>query len=161
MTGIKTKFVLTMTIWALLLSVPVTAGERFTDNGDETVTDHQLGVMWAKSDNQGNINWNDANQWLEFTFPYTIEKQYDNWRLPTLAELKSLYVPDKAYKGYETDCGQRIKSVPEIKLSCGWVWTSERSAIQAAIFNFNRGYHYMARIGHYKSYRALPVRDLK
>jgi len=150
-----------MTIGALLLSVPVTAGERFTDNGDETVTDHQLGVMWAKSDNQGNINWNDANQWLEFTFPYTIEKQYDNWRLPTLAELKSLYVPDKAYKGYETDCGQRIKSVPEIKLSCGWVWTSERSAIQAAIFNFNRGYHYMARIGHYKSYRALPVRDLK
>ncbi|MBW2711077.1 MAG: DUF1566 domain-containing protein [Deltaproteobacteria bacterium] len=163
MTGIKTKIIFIMAVWVFFLSAPVLAGDRFTDNGDGTVTDHQLGVMWAKTDNQGNINWNDANQWVEFTFPYTIEKQYDDWRLPTLAELKSLYVyvPDKAYKGYETDCGQRIKIVPDIKLSCGWVWTSERSAIQAAIFNFNRGYHYMARIGHYKSYRVLPVRDLK
>ena len=160
MTGIKTKIIFIMAVWAFFLSAPVLAGDRFTDNGDGTVTDHQLGVMWAKTDNQGNINWNDANQWVEFTFPYTITKQYDNWRLPTLAELKSLYVPDKAHKGYETDCGQLIKAVPEIKLSCGWVWTSERSAIQAAIFNFNRGYHYMDRIGHYKSYRALPVRDL-
>ncbi|MBW2572596.1 MAG: DUF1566 domain-containing protein [Deltaproteobacteria bacterium] len=163
MTGIKTKIIFIMAVWVFFLSAPVLAGDRFTDNGDGTVTDHQLGVMWAKTDNQGNINWNDANQWVEFTFPYTIEKQYDDWRLPTLAELKSLYVyvPDKAYKGYETDCGQRIKIVPDIKLSCGWVWTSERSAIQAAIFNFNRGYHYMARIGHYKSYRTLPVRDMK
>ena len=161
MPGIKSTIVTIVTLCAFFLSAPVLADDRFTDNGDGTVTDHQLGVMWAKTDNQGNINWNDANQWVKFTFSYTIEKQYDNWRLPTLAELKSLYVPDKAYKGYETDCGQRIKAVPEIKLSCGWIWTSERSAIQAAIFNFNRGYHYMARIGHYKSYRALPVRDLE
>jgi hypothetical protein len=161
MSGIKSTLVIIVTLFAFFLSAPVFADDRFTDNGDGTVTDHQLGVMWAKTDNQGNINWNDANQWVEFTFPFTITKQYDNWRLPTLAELKSLYVPDKTYKGYETDCGQKVKTVPEIKLSCGWVWTSERSAIQAAIFNFNRGYHYMDRIGHYKSYRALPVRDLK
>ena len=161
MSVIKSTIVTIVTLCAFFLSAPVLAGDRFTDNGDGTVTDHQLGVMWAKTDNQGNINWKDATQWVEFTFPYTIEKQYDNWRLPTLAELKSLYISYKAYKGYETDCGQRIKTVPEIKLSCGWVWTSERSAIQAAIFNFNRGYHYMDRIGHYKSYRALPVRDLK
>jgi hypothetical protein len=161
MSGIKTKFVLTMTIWALFLSAPVWAGDRFTDNGDGTVTDYQLGVMWAKTDNQGDINWKQAELWVKYTFPFTIKAKYDDWRLPTLAELKSLSVPDKAYKGYETDCGQLIKAVPEIELSCGWVWTSERSAIQAAIFNFNRGYHYMDRIGHYKSYRALPVRNLK
>jgi hypothetical protein len=161
MSGIKSTIVTIVTLCAFFLSAPVLAGDRYTDNGDGTVTDHQLGVMWAKTDNQGNINWNDAIKWVEFTFPDTITKQYDNWRLPTLAELKSLYVQDKAYKGYETDCGQLIKPVPEIKLSCGWVWTSERSAIQAAIFNFNRGYHYMDRIGHYKSYRALPVRDLE
>ena len=161
MTGIKTKFVLIMTIGALLLSVPVTAGERFTDNGDETVTDHQLGVMWSKTDNQGDINWKQANLWVKYTFPDTLEAKYDNWRLPTLAELQSLYVKDKKSKGYETDCGQRIKTVPEIKLSCGWVWTSETSAIQAFIFNFNRGYHYSDRMVHNKSYRALPVRDLK
>ena len=161
MSEIKSTIVTIVTLCAFFLSAPIFAGDRFTDNGDGTVTDHELGVMWAKTDNQGNINWNDANQWVKFTFPYTIPKQYDNWRLPTLKELQSLYIPDKGYKGYETDCGQRIKAITEIKLSCGWVWTSERSAIQAAIFNFNRGYHYMDRIGHYKSYRALPVRDLK
>ncbi|MFC1788822.1 DUF1566 domain-containing protein [Thermodesulfobacteriota bacterium] len=161
MTGIKTKFVLAITIWALLLSVPVMAGERFTDNGDETVTDHQLGVMWSKTDNQGDINWKQADLWVKYTFPYTLEAKYDNWRLPTLAELQSLYLKDKKSKGYETDCGQRVKTVPEIKLSCGWVWTSETSAIQAYIFNFNRGYHYSDRMVHNKSYRALPVRDLK
>jgi hypothetical protein len=145
----------------LLNSAPTVAGDRFTDNGDDTVTDHQLGVMWAKTDNQGDINWKQANQWVKYTFGDTLEKRYDNWRLPTLAELQSLYVDDKDYDGYETDCGQRVKIVSDIKLSCGWVWTSETSAIQAFIFNFNRGYHYADRMVHNKAYRALPVRDLK
>jgi hypothetical protein len=144
-----------------LFGTPVWSAERFTDNGDGTVTDHDLGVMWSKTDNQGNINWKQASLWVKYTFPDTLEKKYDNWRLPTLSELQSLYVSDKKYKGYETDCGQRVKIVPDIKLSCGWVWTSETSAIQAFIFNFNRGYHYSDRMVHKKAYRALPVRDLK
>lgn len=145
----------------LLISAAVIAGERFTDNGDGTVTDHQLDVMWAKTDNQGDIDWKQANRWVKYTFPYTIKAQYDDWRLPTLAELQSLYVHDKKYKGYETDCGQRVRIVSDIQLTCGWVWTSETSAIQAYIFNFNRGYHYTDRMVHNKAYRALPVRDLK
>ena len=35
---------------------PVTAADRFTDNGDGTVTDNKLGLMWSKTDNQGDIN---------------------------------------------------------------------------------------------------------
>lgn len=145
----------------LLLGATVMADDRFTDNGDGTLTDHQLGVMWAKTDNLGDIDWKQAKLWVKYTFPYTIKAQYDDWRLPTLTELQSLYVHDKKYKGYETDCGQRVKIVSDIKLSCGWVWTSETSAIQAYIFNFNRGYHYTDRMVHNKAYRALPVRDLK
>jgi len=144
-----------------LFGTPVLAAERFTDNGDGTVTDHQLGVMWAKTDNQGNINWKQANLWVKYTFPDTLIKRFDNWRLPTLAELQSLYIQDKKYKGYETDCGQKVKIVPDIKLSCGWIWTSETSAIQAYIFNFHRGYHYSDRMVHNRDYRVLPVRDLK
>lgn len=161
MSGIKPTIVTIMTLCAFFLSAPVLAGDRFTDNGDGTVTDHQLGVMWAKTDNQGDINWKQAELWIKYTFPYSIKAKYDNWRLPTLAELESLYIKEKKIKGYETDCGQRVKIVPVIKLSCGWVWTSETSAIQAFIFNFNRGYHYSDRMVHNKSYRALPVRDLK
>ena len=158
---IKLSNLLIMAICILLISTPAIGGERFTDNGDETVTDHQLGLMWARTDNQGDINWKQATQWVRYTFGDTLVKRYDNWRLPTLAELQSLYVHDKAYEGYETDCGQRVKIVPEIKLSCGWVWTSETSAIQARIFNFNRGYHYTDRMVHNKAYRALAVRELE
>ena len=161
MSGIKSTIVAIATLCAFFLSAPVFADDRFTDNGDGTVTDHQLGVMWAKTDNQGNINWKQANLWIKYTFPDTLEKKYDNWRLPTLTELESLYIKEKKIKGYETDCGQRVKILPVIKLSCGWVWTSETSAIQAFIFNFNRGYHYSDRMVHNKAYRALPVRDLK
>lgn len=158
---IKLSKILIIVTCILLSGTPAMAGDRFTDNGDETVTDHQLGLMWARTDNQGDINWKQANQWVTYTFGDTLAKRYDNWRLPTLAELRSLYVNDKAYKGYEADCGQRVKIVPEIKLSCGWVWTSETSAIQAYIFNFNRGYYYTDRMAHSKAYRALPVRDLE
>lgn len=161
MSGIKLTTVTIATLCTLFLSAAVWAGDRFTDNGDGTVTDHQLGVMWAKTDNQGNINWKQANLWVQYTFPDTLVKRYDNWRLPTLSELKSLYIQDKKHKGYETDCGQRVKIVPAIKLSCGWVWTSETSAIQAYIFNFHRGYHYSDRMVHNRDYRVLPVRDLK
>ncbi|MBW2605297.1 MAG: DUF1566 domain-containing protein [Deltaproteobacteria bacterium] len=161
MPGIKSTIVTIVTLCAFFLSAPVFADDRFTDNGDGTVTDHQLGVMWARTDNQGNISWKQADLWIKYTFPDTLEKKYDNWRLPTLAELESLYIKEKKIEGYETDCGQRVKIVPVIKLSCGWVWTSETSAIQAFIFNFNRGYHYSDRMVHNKAYRALPVRDLK
>ena len=157
----KLLYILIMIICLLLVDTSVFSGDRFTDNGDGTVTDHQLGVMWAKTDNQGDINWKQANLWVKYTFPDTIEAPYDDWRLPKLAELQSLYVSDKKYQGYETDCGQRVKIVSAIKLSCGWVWTLETSAIQAKIFNFNRGYHYSDRMVHKKAYRALPVRDLK
>ena len=142
---------------------PAMAGDRFTDNGDGTVTDRKFNLMWSKTDNQGDINWIQAEKWVQFTFPDTIPKRYENWRLPTLAELQSLLVEDKQNKGYETECGQWVKTVPEIKLSCGWVWTSETDPIAptARIFNFDNVYHYTVRKAHKRGYRALPVRNVK
>ena len=145
----------------LFFIAPVMSDDRFTDNGDGTVTDHQLGVMWAKYDNQGDIGWKQARKWVRYTFPDTLIKTYHNWRLPTLKELQSLYVSDEEYEGYESNCGQMVKIVPEIRLSCGWAWSSETSSIQAFVFNFHRGYHYTDRMVHKKAYRALPVRDLE
>ncbi|MDY6792704.1 MAG: DUF1566 domain-containing protein [Thermodesulfobacteriota bacterium] len=154
-------FIVAMSLF--LLAAPALAGDRFTDNGDGTVTDHQLGVMWAKTDNHGDINWKQAEKWVKYTFPLTLEKKYDNWRLPTLKELESLSIKDKKYRGYETACGQWVKIVPEIRLTCGWIWTSEVSEIgpTASIFNFDNVYHYTVRKAHKRAYRALPVRDLK
>ena len=147
--------------WLAVLCSAALAEERFTVNPDGTVADHELGVMWARESNPGDINWHQAKQWVKYTFPDTIPAGYDDWRLPTLEELASLYVRDEGYKGYETDCGQRVKIVPEIQLTCGWIWTSERKSITARVYNFNRGYHYTDRMVHYRAYRALPVRDME
>ena len=62
MYGNKLSHGLIIVTCILLIGTPALAGDRFTDNGDETVTDHQLGLMWAKTDNQGDINWKEANQ---------------------------------------------------------------------------------------------------
>ncbi len=162
--SIRLLFKLAIVLVTVIFNLfPVLAGERFTDNGDGTVTDHELGLMWSKTDNNGNIDWNQAVKWVQYTFPYTLEKSYQNWRLPTLKELQSLVEQDKNYKGYETDCGQYAKNVSQIKLSCGWIWTSEANprAPTARIFNFDNVYHYTVRKAQKRGYRALPVRDLK
>ena len=156
---------LTITAFAIVFSLlPAAAGERFTDNGDGTITDHEFGLMWSKTDNNGDINWIQAEKWVKFTFPLTLEKNYDNWRLPTLKELQSLEAAQtKDSKGYETDCGQLVKITPLIRLSCGWVWTSEEDprAPTARIFNFNNVYNYTVRKSQNRGYRALPVRDIE
>ena len=148
-------------IFMLVNITTVLAGERFTDNGDGTIIDHKLGLMWSKTDNQGNINWRQAEKWVKYTFPYTISAKHDDWRLPTLEELSSLYMADNNYQGYETDCGQKVKIVPVIELSCGWLWTSETRSITARLYNFNRGFHYTDRMVKTRGYRVLPVRTLK
>ncbi|MBL0713339.1 MAG: DUF1566 domain-containing protein [Desulfosarcina sp.] len=150
----------------LVVSVLAVAGvapadERFSDNGDGTVTDHKLNLMWAQTDNQGDINWKQADRWIRFTFPDTIQARYDDWRMPTLAELQTLYVSDPAYAGDETACGQVVRMTPTIRLTCGWVWTADTQAITAAVFNFQRGIHYTDRMVHYRGHRALAVRSIK
>ena len=148
-------------VMVMLAAAAVHAEDRFTDNGDGTVTDHKLNLMWSKTDNNGNIDWKQAVRWVRYTFPDTLEKKYDNWRLPTVEELKSLYVKDAEYDGYESDCGQRVKIVSAIRISCGWVWTADVEAITATVFNFQRGIYYTDRMVQRRAHRALPVRDLK
>jgi hypothetical protein len=101
-----------------------------------------------------------ARQWIQFTFPYTISTTYDNWRMPTLKELASLYQWRQSRPATKPPAGSGFKCTPMIRLSCGWVWSSETSAIQAYIFNFHRGYQYSDRMVHKKAYRALAVRDI-
>ena len=41
-------------IFLVLAALAAHAQERFIDNGDGTVTDTKLGLMWAQTDNQAN-----------------------------------------------------------------------------------------------------------
>lgn len=68
-------------------------GDRFTDNGDGTITDKATNLMWPKDwggdgGNSGNkLNWNSAIDWavaLEFA-------GYSDWRLPNSIEMISMF----------------------------------------------------------------------
>jgi hypothetical protein len=142
-------------------SRPACGGQRFIDNGDGTVIDQQLGLMWAKSDNQGDIEWKAAEAFAKFSFGYTTAEQYDNWRLPTLEELRSLYVQDPADQGYMTDCGIRVNIVSQIRLSCVLVWSSESALGSHLAFNFNLGDSFIVPSYEVDGCRVLPVRTLE
>ncbi|MBR6888100.1 MAG: DUF1566 domain-containing protein [Selenomonadaceae bacterium] len=59
---------------------------RFIDNGDGTVTDTFLKVMWQKNQNERK-SYNDVLKDLP-TYNFA---GYNNWRLPTMHELNSIF----------------------------------------------------------------------
>ncbi|UCG39544.1 MAG: DUF1566 domain-containing protein [bacterium] len=134
------------------------AEDRFVDNGDGTVTDASTRLMWAHTDNMGDINWHDAKLYCEnfILGPYT------DWRMPTIEELETLF--DDGFQRRETVCGKKVRSAPQIELSCGFVWSSqvhsvsERYPIEAEAFSYTKGYRFSVRKSQFRGYRALPVR---
>lgn len=161
MSGAKQISALIAIVILGLYSWKVCADERFTDNGDGTVTDHYLRLMWSKTDNQGKINWKQAEKWVKYTFPYTVTTQYKNWRLPTLGEVRSLHIQEKSFKGQVTECGMPAKIVDIIELTCAWVWTSEFKDISATVFTFKKGYQFSDLMMHNRVHRVLAVRSLE
>ena len=133
-----------------LIVIPAIASERFVSNGDGTVTDTKTGLMWAAKDNGIHINWTDASSYCQ---NYSGGGHTD-WRMPTLAELKTLYDPLIA-----NDRGYHITtSVNTTAESC---WASETRGNEAARFNFTYGQEYWLRQFHRGAGRVLPVRSGK
>jgi hypothetical protein len=136
------------------------AADRFVDNEDGTVTDTRTGLMWAQTDNMGHITWHDAKRYCD----NIILNEHNNWRMPTIEELKTLF--DDSVDGYETICGHNARSAPQIELSCGLVWSSEvlpfpgGYSVSAYAFNYSKGYQFSARMSQSRGYRALPVRSV-
>ena len=137
------------------------AEQRFIDHGNGTVTDRKLGLMWAKTDNQADIFWGQTETWLKQDFPDTIPQVYNNWRLPTISELQSLFVENPKYKGYQTLCGHPVKTVPQIRLSCILVWSSDMALGLPLAFDFNHGSAFSVDMYENKGCRVLPVRSLQ
>ncbi|HHD72886.1 MAG TPA: DUF1566 domain-containing protein [Epsilonproteobacteria bacterium] len=59
---------------------------RFTDNGDGTITDGATSLMWAQSDYNITMDWPSA---LDYAKNATIAG-YSDWRLPNVKELQSI-----------------------------------------------------------------------
>ena len=133
-----------------LIVIPAMASDRFVNNGDGTVTDTKTGLMWSAKDNGNHINWTDARSYCQ---NYS-GGDHTDWRMPTLAELISLYDPEIQNKrGYH---------IPKlINTTAETCWASETRGEIAARFNFTYGREYWLRKTHSGVGTVLPVRSGK
>lgn len=60
----------------------------FHDNGDGTVTDRAVGLMWTKADSSKGMTWKEALEYAE----ESMLAGYSDWRLPNAKELQ--YIVD-------------------------------------------------------------------
>ena len=61
---------------------------RFTDNGNNTITDNLTGLMWEQAPADDTENW--ANALIEATTVINYGS-YNDWRVPNVRELRSLF----------------------------------------------------------------------
>jgi hypothetical protein len=69
---------------------------RYTNNGDDTITDSQSGLMWTKTD-----SYNDLRKCLDWNASKSYVNNlrtggYSDWRMPTVKELKTIYEESKS-----------------------------------------------------------------
>jgi hypothetical protein len=140
---------------------PAPAQDRFIKNNDGTVTDSNSGLMWAQTDNQADIYWKDARDWIKSRLPDSVNPQYNNWRLPTVEELEQLYLENPNYPGYRTSCGHSVKMVPQIQISCILVWSSDSALGLPVAFNFNLGSPFTVDVHDRAGCRVLAVRNVE
>ena len=128
--------------------VPASASDRFVDHGDGTITDTKTGLMWAAADNGIPINWPDS---LLFCEDYN-GGGHNDWRLPTLEELASLYDPE-----YANERGYHVPRL--IYTTASSCWASDTHGFKAARFNFRYGEIFWLRRTYSGPTRVLPVRS--
>ena len=96
--------------------------QRFTDNGDDTVTDNNTKLIWSKNANLcGKKKWQDA---MDYCSGLTIAGKSD-WRLPSLSELKSIV--DGSQTNPPLTLGHPFMNVQSM-----FYWTSTPRAIYTA-----------------------------
>jgi len=117
-------------------------GKRFVDNGDGTVTDNEMGLMWKQTD-----SYQDTSKWcnwftsLDYIRELGLKKfaGYIDWRIPTLEEAEGLYDEDTFIRDMD-----RLEIYIDPCFSPGGgftTWTSdERPHGTAAVFYYRYGH---------------------
>ncbi len=113
---------------------------RFTDNGNGTITDHKINVMWKKTDSfQDTKKWKNWFTGHEYMQIVNLERfgGHEDWRFPWEFEAFSLLEIDKS----NTDkYGDSIYIDPVFEPgSAGVTWTEDVKDSSALIIQFEDG----------------------
>ena len=140
---------------ALILAVWIATGTgwaaSYEDNGNGTVTDETSGLLWQQADSyhelKKGMNWYEA---LEYVALKNSEKfaGFDDWRLPTRDELKSLYDKSRPVK---SKGGERIGLPPVFKSGGSYyLWTTNERGLDNAWYfglGFKEDYFNLKELG--------------
>jgi hypothetical protein len=130
---------------------------RWTILGNGVLADGRTKLQWLKNDNGDDIDWNDAKSYCE--------GQPGAWRLPSLAELKTVYdAHERGVKCAETTC--QVSS--NFHITGTWFWSATQVGKDATdgielawgVLMTNGASTQAVRDASYGS-RALCVRDPK
>jgi len=97
---------------------------RFTDNGDDTMTDNLTGLMWTK-----NANFPNGTKAWEAALSYCNNlnlRGYSDWRLPNVNELESLV------NSAERDPSAWLNSQGFTNVQADYYWSSTTNANDTA-----------------------------
>ena len=120
---------------------------RFHEINNSVVTDSKTGLMWALKDNGKDINWWEAQQ---LTKDFSAAG-YNDWRLPDIKELATLYTSDERNKD-----GYLIAKPFKITDCC--TWSSYDIMGGALTYSFKSGKEIPVSFSETYQLRVLPVR---
>jgi len=122
----------------------VSRGDSFVKYANGVVYDKNTGLEWYAGPDR-DTNWHEAKQWVK-----RLQVAGGGWRMPTRAELKSLY---------EKDVGTR-NMTPFLETTAWWVWAGETKGSSLAwLFLFGYGLESWYDHGYSHDGRGFAVRS--
>ena len=119
----KQGIVYVLTVLLMLTMTTCGGKTRFTVSSEGVITDSQTGLEWVVGPDP-DANYAQAEQWVA-----GCNVSGGGWRMPTRAELKTLY---------QQGLGDRNMD-PAFKTTGCWVWAEPRDSESAWRFDFNYG----------------------
>jgi Novel STAND NTPase 1/TIR domain/Protein of unknown function (DUF1566) len=114
---------------------------------ESTYIDSEAELMWTRTDNLQEVNWNDAKEYCE---NLTLG-EYSDWRMPSIDELIRLYDPKQQ---------DAVKIKERFRLTGYWVWSSTRQGHEALVFSPNNGLRSSVDLDIPYNKRAICVRPI-
>jgi len=113
---------------------------RFADNANETITDTETGLTWAKKDSrQITGKWMHLEKAKKFTEEQNAAKfgGYEDWRIPKLEDVKTIF--DKSFNN--KDFGNNALFIPSVfESGCADnTWTDTVNGDRAMMFSLVKG----------------------